>query len=77
TIGGLVLTGGEMASAVSSVIEANALWLQGEIEPGIPRAVIIGGDFFGLHVVTKAGGFGDEEILVKCIAISHEKGLIP
>ena len=70
-IGGLVLTGGDTALAVLQSLECQALWLHGEIEPGIPRGQLLGGSQSGLPVVTKAGGFGSDQSLYN--ALSHLK----
>jgi hypothetical protein len=41
-VGGLVLTGGDVAAAVSTALGTTALWLEGETTPGIPRGVLEG-----------------------------------
>lgn len=63
SVGALVVTGGETAMAVYGALGARALQLGGEVEPGIPWGVLMGGMAHGLPVVTKAGGFGDEDSL--------------
>jgi len=60
-IGKLVLSGGDIAAAVCRALEADALWLHGEVEPGVPHGILLGGLGAGIRVVTKAGGFGDDE----------------
>jgi uncharacterized protein YgbK (DUF1537 family) len=60
-IGKLVLSGGDIAAAVCRTLEADALWLRGEVEPGVPYGILLGGPGAGMRVVTKAGGFGDAE----------------
>ncbi len=60
-IGKLVLSGGDIAAAVCRALAADALWLCGEVEPGVPHGVLVGGLGAGMRVVTKAGGFGDDE----------------
>ena len=64
-IGGLVATGGETARAVLDAWGVTRLRLLGEVEAGVAfstterwRRVV--------PVVTKAGGFGDAETLVRC-----------
>jgi 4-hydroxythreonine-4-phosphate dehydrogenase len=64
-IGGLVATGGETARAVLDAWSVTRLRLRGEVEAGVAfstterwRRVV--------PVVTKAGGFGDAETLVRC-----------
>ena len=39
-----------------------------EVQPGIPMETLIGGDAGGKLVVTKAGGFGDEQTLARVVA---------
>ena len=63
TAGRIVLTGGDMAAAVAKRLAIMAIWLQGEVEPGIPRGRILGGPHAGLPITTKAGGFGSEGAL--------------
>jgi D-threonate/D-erythronate kinase len=64
---GLVLTGGDAAIAVSIVLQAEALHLHGELAPGVPWGTLTGGALPELPVVTKAGGFGDENTLLAAI----------
>lgn len=68
-VGKLVLTGGDVAAAVCRALEADALWLRGEIEPGVPHGILLGGVGAGMPVVTKAGGFGNEQTLVKAMEL--------
>ncbi|MCJ7661634.1 MAG: hypothetical protein MUO67_21000 [Anaerolineales bacterium] len=67
-IGGLVLTGGDTAQAVLQSLECSAIWLHGEIEPGIPRGQLLGGSQSGLPLVTKAGGFGSDRSLSNALS---------
>ena len=63
--GALLLTGGETAIAVLRALGAGGLRLAGEIEPGVALGALVGGPFDGLALVTKAGGFGDPDLLVR------------
>lgn len=65
--GTLLLTGGETAYAVCRALGASGIALGGELEPGLAVGVLLGGPFDGLSVVTKAGGFGDPETLVRVL----------
>jgi len=65
---GLVLTGGDAAMAVGRALDAEALWLHGELQPGIPWGTWVGGSADGMPVVTKAGGFGDDRAFVRAIS---------
>jgi uncharacterized protein YgbK (DUF1537 family) len=63
--GALLLTGGETAIAVLRSLGAGGLRLTGELEPGLALGILAGGPFDGLAVMTKAGGFGDADALVR------------
>jgi uncharacterized protein YgbK (DUF1537 family) len=63
-VAGLVLTGGDIAHAVCRTVGARALQLIGEVQPGVPAATLVGGDWNGCRLVTKAGGFGDDRAIV-------------
>lgn len=66
-VSGLVLTGGETAAAVLRALGCSSFDLGGEVLPGVVWGYIAGGRYAGLPVVTKAGGFGDENTLVEAI----------
>ena len=70
-VGGLVLTGGDVAMAFCDALGATSLWLNGEVEPGVPWGRLLDGEKPGLPVVTKAGGFGTPQTLMR--AIRHLK----
>jgi len=63
-VGGLVLTGGDVAAAVSAALGATAFWLRGEISSGIPWGVLEGGRLPACPIATKAGSFGDDDALL-------------
>ena len=66
-VGGLVLTGGEVAAAVCAALGAETLRLGGELLPGIPWSVVEGGVATGALIATKAGSFGDERALLTAL----------
>jgi uncharacterized protein YgbK (DUF1537 family) len=70
---GLVLTGGEMAFQILQALEASGVGLEGEVEPAIPFGRLIGGEFEGLPVITKAGSFGAEDTLWHCLDFMREQ----
>ncbi len=72
---GLFLSGGDIAVEVCRKLQVAAIQVQGEVEPGVPAGELIGGQGQGMRIVTKAGGFGTEEALVKSIAYL-EKGYL-
>jgi uncharacterized protein YgbK (DUF1537 family) len=61
----LVLSGGDTASAVCRAIGVQRIELCDEIVPGVPRGILRGGDFDGLSVATKSGGFGERDALIQ------------
>jgi uncharacterized protein YgbK (DUF1537 family) len=66
-LGGLILTGGDVAAAVCTGLGATALWLGGEIYAGQPWGILAGGVLPGLAVATKAGSFGRDDALLICV----------
>jgi uncharacterized protein YgbK (DUF1537 family) len=62
-LGGLVLTGGDLAMGVCKHLSASALRIEEEVLPGIPCSTLTDGPFQGLRLVTKAGGFGEKDAL--------------
>lgn len=63
-LGGLVLTGGDVAAAVCAALAGVALWLGGEISPGQPWGILETRDGTRIPTATKAGSFGDERALL-------------
>ncbi len=68
-LAGLVLTGGDTARAVCRKLGAKAVRVLGEVQAGVPAGILSSGPYDGLRVVTKAGGFGDDEAIVQAIAL--------
>jgi|tagenome__1003787_1003787.scaffolds.fasta_scaffold20971836_4 uncharacterized protein YgbK (DUF1537 family) len=66
-IGGVVLTGGDVAAAVCGAMGVQTIWLRGEVQPAIPWASLGGGRLEGMPVVTKAGSFGGDDAIVAAI----------
>lgn len=67
--GGLVLTGGDGATAVLGALGVSRLRLCGEVEGGISWGMSHGEARMPLPIVTKAGGFGHDDSL--CLAVEH------
>lgn len=63
---GLVVAGGETARSVLEMLRAAGVQAEGELEPGVAAGRIVGGTAVHLPLVSKAGGFGDEQLLVRC-----------
>jgi D-threonate/D-erythronate kinase len=64
-LGGLVLMGGETASAICQRLGAAGVRILGEVEVGIPWGAIVEGAAAELPLVTKAGGFGPLDALIR------------
>ena len=64
-LGGLFLSGGDIAVAVCDRLSVSAIRVHGEVEPGIPAGQVTGGRADGMRVVTKAGGFGTPDAVLR------------
>jgi uncharacterized protein YgbK (DUF1537 family) len=64
---GLILTGGDTARAVCRHLGVSSFELLAEIEPGVPLGRLIGHTSTTYPAVTKAGGFGTEQTLVRAL----------
>ncbi|MFJ4277023.1 four-carbon acid sugar kinase family protein [Streptomyces massasporeus] len=70
TVDALVITGGETATTVLQPLGATGIDLLDEPEPGVVRGSLVGR--LPLPVVIKAGGFGDDALLLRlCHLIRH------
>ncbi|MBK8046408.1 MAG: hypothetical protein IPK16_04310 [Anaerolineales bacterium] len=65
---GMIVSGGETANAVMAQLRAEGIDLTEELLPGIPTGLVVAGPYAGMRIVTKAGGFGEIDALVKAIA---------
>lgn len=63
----VVLTGGETAQSVISGLETNGIEIEGELLEGIVKGHLIGGNWDGLSIITKAGAFGKTNALEKIV----------
>jgi len=66
-LSGLILTGGSTALSVMNKLETKGVEVKKDIDFLTPVGTLKGGPFEGLPVVTKAGGFGGEDILIKAV----------
>ena len=73
---GLFLCGGDIAVEVCRRLSVSAIWVHGEVEPGVPIGELVSCQGPRMRVVTKAGGFGTEAVLIKSISYL-EKGYLP
>jgi D-threonate/D-erythronate kinase len=63
----LVIVGGETASSLCDRLGVEAVEVLGEVEPGIPWGRLVGGRLDGMPIITKAGGFGTRNTLVRIL----------
>jgi uncharacterized protein YgbK (DUF1537 family) len=61
----VVFSGGDTASLLCRAAGVQCIDLFAEIIPGVPCGVIRGGEFDGISVATKSGGFGDPDALIQ------------
>ncbi|SFC43706.1 D-threonate kinase [Pragia fontium] len=71
-IGGLFLTGGDIAIAVARSLNAEGYRISGEVSPCIPCGAFVNSDIDDLPVITKAGGFGADSALSDAIYYIEE-----
>lgn len=64
-VAGVIVTGGDIARALLSRLEAVGIDLHSEVLPGIPYGTLHGGTHAGFRIVTKAGGFGPPAAFVE------------
>ncbi len=67
----LYLSGGDVAIAVAQALGASGFQIQGLVAGCVPHGVLLNSEF-NLPVMTKAGGFGDENTLVAAIRFIEE-----
>lgn len=66
-ISGMFLTGGDTAIAVIEKLQAQGSKIEHELLTGFVLSRLVGGNFAGLPIVTKAGAFGTEKDLYYCM----------
>lgn len=66
-LAGTVIIGGDTAMNFYRKLGASALRIEGEVQPGIPYGRWVGSSLDGQPLVTKAGGFGQADTLVRAV----------
>jgi uncharacterized protein YgbK (DUF1537 family) len=61
----LVISGGDTTTLVCRAAGVRSIVLCDEIVPGVPRGILRGGEFDGVSVATKSGGFGRSDTLIQ------------
>lgn len=70
----LIATGGDTMEAVLDLLNIRTFEILGELEPGFPLGRAADGDGRGLLLAMKAGGFGDDQTLVRVITQLRHAG---
>lgn len=65
----LVIIGGDTSSGIFDACDVTAIELIGELQPGTVSGTIVDGSLSGTLVVTRAGGFGDENALFELVTL--------
>ncbi len=66
-LNGIVLTGGDTAIRTVNALNVSGTLIREEVLPGIPWGYFIEKDYSGIRVVTKAGGFGEEDAIYRIL----------
>lgn len=70
---GLYTSGGDVTVAVCERFGTAGLRLKDEVLPLAAYGEFLGGEFGGIHIVTKGGSQGDETAIARCLAFLKEK----
>lgn len=65
SVSGMMIFGGDTAFHICRSLGAGAIRILGEVEPLVPFGVLTGGCLHGVPVITKAGGFGTEDVVCR------------
>jgi uncharacterized protein YgbK (DUF1537 family) len=71
---GVVVVGGDGARALVDRWACTGIEVLGAVDEGVPHGRLVGGYVDGLPVITKAGGFGDPDTLVRAVAHADRPG---
>lgn len=69
----ILAIGGDGASALLRTLSAVGIEVTGELMAGVPIGHLIGGTTHGTKVVTRSGGFGNDQHLNEILSMLHEK----
>lgn len=72
-INGILLTGGDTAIKAVDCLSVSGTLIENEILPGIPYGHFMEDKYKNITIVTKAGGFGEEDAIVKVLNFLKNK----
>jgi uncharacterized protein YgbK (DUF1537 family) len=64
---GVAVSGGDTLAALCGALGGGLLELGDEVLPGMPLVRMLDGEMAGLWLVTKSGGFGAPDALVRAV----------
>ncbi|HEX5498936.1 MAG TPA: nucleotide-binding domain containing protein, partial [Thermomicrobiales bacterium] len=70
--GALILTGGDVAAAVCRALGCMRIDVLGEAATNIPLGAIVRSGSSPLPVVTKAGSFGPDDAISRCLGLLRQ-----
>jgi uncharacterized protein YgbK (DUF1537 family) len=70
----LIVIGGDTTSGVLNACGVSSIRLQGELQPGTVSGIPVDGSIAGALLVTRAGGFGDENSLAELVSLLRSGG---
>ncbi len=70
SVAGVFATGGETAARFLRLTQARGITGLRELLPGIPAGSILGGRYNGTRMITKAGGFGAPDAILRAIDLA-------
>lgn len=73
SVGGLMLTGGDIAISTANALDSSGFLIEGEIAPCIPYGYLLASSIGQTPVITKAGGFGSDTALADVLLFIEEK----
>ena len=65
--GSALVIGGETLMCLATALGAESLRVDGELAPGLAAASFTGGQWDGLRVVSRSGGFGAPDLLANLL----------
>lgn len=69
----IVSTGGDTSLQVCNVLKAVGIELEDQIAAGVPIGKIVGGKADNVSIVTKSGGFGENDVLIQVMEYLEKK----
>ena len=71
--GALIMFGGDGSAAMLEALNVTALRVLRPLIEGVPLATVLGGEYDGLVVITKSGGFGSPDLLGRTLTLLTDK----